>query len=146
MLSFDARQSIAARVRRLACDGAREVAAIVPVRGANFGSPLVISVGEATHVDVDPTSALRPAITSRADSWVLVHTHPCGRPPSNADLAVTRRLVAAGRLIGVPLLGHLVVTPPGWYDCCAARPLEPNAHVADRLLRGAEGLDHLNDT
>lgn len=83
---------------------------------------------------------------SRADSWVLVHTHPCGRPPSNADLAVTRRLVAAGNLIGVPLLGHIVVAPPSWYDCCDARPLEPNAHITDRLISGAEGLGHLKVT
>jgi len=32
---------------------------------------------------------------------------------------VTRRLVAAGAVVGLPLVAHIVVTDSGWYDCVA---------------------------
>lgn len=47
----------------------------------------------------------------------LLHTHPDGGPPSAADRAVTRRLVAAGAVIGLCLQAHLVVGPDEVWDC-----------------------------
>jgi DNA repair protein RadC len=46
---------------------------------------------------------------------VVVHNHPSGDPaPSAEDREVTRRLVQAGALLGVPLLDHVVVAERGW--------------------------------
>jgi DNA repair protein RadC len=41
---------------------------------------------------------------------VLAHNHPSGDPtPSEEDLAITRRLLEAGRILGIDLLDHVVV-------------------------------------
>lgn len=52
-----------------------------------------------------------PAFRLPAASIILVHNHPSGSvEPSPEDLAVTRKLVEAGALLGIPLLDHLIVT------------------------------------
>ncbi len=50
------------------------------------------------------------AVVSRAAALVLFHNHPSGDPePSAEDLALTRRLAAAGSLMGIEVLDHLVL-------------------------------------
>jgi hypothetical protein len=61
---------------------------------------------------------LRVALASGAQEVVVAHNHVGRNAPSDADLAVTRRLVAAGAVVGIRLRAHLVVTVEGWYDCC----------------------------
>jgi len=59
---------------------------------------------------VDPRQVFREAIALRASAVILGHNHPSGDPtPSAQDRDVTRRVAAAGRILGVPLLDHLVV-------------------------------------
>jgi DNA repair protein RadC len=49
-------------------------------------------------------------VTARAAALVLFHNHPSGDPePSPEDVALTRRLVAAGALLGIEVLDHLVL-------------------------------------
>ena len=57
-----------------------------------------------------------PALLDRPRTGqVVIHNHPSGDPePSEEDLEVTRRLRRAGRLLGVPLLDHVVVAGPRW--------------------------------
>jgi len=50
-----------------------------------------------------------------ASSIILVHNHPSDDPePSDDDLVVTRRLVDAGRLMGVEVLDHIIITRRGY--------------------------------
>ena len=52
----------------------------------------------------------RPAIAEAAAGIIVVHNHPSGDPtPSAEDQAVTRQLVAAGRLLDVPVYDHVVI-------------------------------------
>ena len=52
----------------------------------------------------------RPAVAEGAAGLVLVHNHPSGDPtPSAEDRAVTRQLVDAGRMLGIPVLDHVVI-------------------------------------
>ena len=52
----------------------------------------------------------REAIAERAAALVLVHNHPSGDPtPSAEDRAVTDQLVAAGRLLDIPVHDHVIV-------------------------------------
>ena len=47
---------------------------------------------------------------ANAASIVLAHNHPSGDPaPSPDDMALTRRLIDAGRLLGVDVLDHIVI-------------------------------------
>jgi DNA repair protein RadC len=67
-----------------------------------------VSRGTLTTSLVHPREVFRPAIARGAAAVIAVHNHPSGDPePSAEDLAVTRRL--AGRLLGIPLLDHVVL-------------------------------------
>jgi DNA repair protein RadC len=59
---------------------------------------------------VHPREVFKAAILANAASVVLAHNHPSGDPtPSPDDMTLTRRLVDAGRLIGVDVLDHIVI-------------------------------------
>lgn len=59
---------------------------------------------------VHPREVFREAIAQRAASIVLVHNHPSGDPtPSADDRVVTEQLVAAGRLLDIPVRDHVII-------------------------------------
>lgn len=59
---------------------------------------------------VHPREVFREAIAERAAAVILVHNHPSGDPtPSAEDRAVTEQLVAAGRLLDIPVHDHIVI-------------------------------------
>jgi DNA repair protein RadC len=71
----------------------------------------VISIGSLNASIVHPREVFLPAIAVSAASLVLAHNHPSGDPtPSEEDLAITRRLVEAGRLLGIEVLDHVIVS------------------------------------
>lgn len=54
----------------------------------------------------------RSAMIANASSIVLAHNHPSGNcKPSFEDIALTRQLMRAGEMLGIPLMDHLVVCP-----------------------------------
>ncbi len=70
----------------------------------------IISIGSLNASIVHPREVYLPAIALSAASLVLAHNHPSGDPtPSEEDLAITRRLHDAGRLLGIELVDHVVV-------------------------------------
>lgn len=59
---------------------------------------------------VHPREVFREAIAERAAAIILVHNHPSGDPtPSSDDRLVTEQLVAAGRLLDIPVHDHVIV-------------------------------------
>jgi DNA repair protein RadC len=59
---------------------------------------------------VHPREVFREAIAERAAAVILVHNHPSGDPtPSAEDRAVTEQLVAAGRLLDIPVHDHVII-------------------------------------
>ncbi len=59
---------------------------------------------------VHPREVFAPALVEAAAAVILVHNHPSGDPtPSPADREVTRQLVDAGRVLGIPVRDHVVV-------------------------------------
>ena len=59
---------------------------------------------------VHPREVFREAIAERAAAIILVHNHPSGDPtPSADDRLVTEQLVAAGRLLDIPVHDHVIV-------------------------------------
>ena len=70
----------------------------------------IISIGSLNASIVHPREVFAPAIAVCAASLVLAHNHPSGDPtPSEEDLAITRRLQEAGRIIGIDVLDHVIV-------------------------------------
>ncbi|MCL6614990.1 MAG: DNA repair protein RadC, partial [Firmicutes bacterium] len=70
----------------------------------------VVSVGSLSSSIVHPREIFKEAIARSSAAIILVHNHPSGDPtPSHEDIEVTRRLVEAGRLLGIEVLDHVVV-------------------------------------
>jgi DNA repair protein RadC len=69
-----------------------------------------LTQGSDRFTVVDPRQIFRPAVALGAVGVVLAHNHPSGDPtPSPQDREVTRRVAAAGRVLGIELLDHLVI-------------------------------------
>lgn len=88
----------------------REEFVIVGLDGKNrtifFNS---VSVGCLTSSIVHPREVFKMAILGNAVSLILCHNHPSGDPtPSPEDIDITKRLTAAGELLGIKILDHVI--------------------------------------
>ncbi|MEI7709096.1 MAG: DNA repair protein RadC [bacterium] len=71
----------------------------------------IISIGTVDANIIHPREVFKPAVEHCAVALILVHNHPSGvTSPSEADLSITSQLVAAGKLLGVDLIDHVIVT------------------------------------
>ena len=60
---------------------------------------------------------LRKAILLKSSGIIVYHNHPSGNiKPSSADIDVTNKLIEACRLIGIPLLDHLIVSKNDYFS------------------------------
>lgn len=76
---------------------------------------VTVSIGSLDRTFMAPREILRDALLANAAAIVVAHNHPSGDPePSADDERVTRRLVSAGRTVGVEVLDHLVVGGDRW--------------------------------
>ena len=87
-----------------------------------------VSVGTLTASIVHPREVFKTAILANASGIVLLHNHPSGDPaPSNEDRRITERLEEAGRLLGIPVIDHLVIGhDDGFYSFADDGALEPS--------------------
>lgn len=70
----------------------------------------VISVGSLTANIVHPREIFQPAIEHGAVGVIIAHNHPSGNlSPTQADLLVTSQIKAAGAILGIDLLDHIIV-------------------------------------
>ncbi len=69
-----------------------------------------ISVGGLHSSIVHPREVFKTAIKKSAASIILVHNHPSGDPaPSHEDIEVSRRLIEAGKIMGIEILDHVII-------------------------------------
>jgi DNA repair protein RadC len=72
--------------------------------------PLVLSVGTLDASIVHPREVFREAVAAGAAAIVLFHNHPSGDPePSIEDTRLTERLMAAGVMMGISVLDHVIL-------------------------------------
>jgi DNA repair protein RadC len=70
-----------------------------------------VSRGTMDGTTVHPREVFKAALLANAFGIIVGHNHPSGDPePSNDDVVLTHRLVAAGELIGIPLFDHIIVS------------------------------------
>jgi DNA repair protein RadC len=70
----------------------------------------IVASGTLNATVVEPRDVFREAVTGSAAALVAFHNHPSGDPsPSPDDTALTRRLSAAGVLMGIELVDHIVL-------------------------------------
>ena len=71
----------------------------------------IVSIGTLNASLIHPRETFRTAILKNCCSIIVAHNHPSGSlEPSAEDLAVTKRLVEAGKLLGIEVLDHVIVT------------------------------------
>jgi DNA repair protein RadC len=71
--------------------------------------------GSLNQSQVRVGEVFREAVRRNCAAVIVAHNHPSGDPsPSPEDVAVTRDLVAAGRLLGIEVLDHLVIGQQRW--------------------------------
>lgn len=70
----------------------------------------LISVGSLDGTTAHPREVFREALVAGAGAVVVFHNHPSGDPsPSTDDIALTKRLRDAGRIVGVPMVDHVIL-------------------------------------
>jgi DNA repair protein RadC len=75
----------------------------------------VVTVGLLDSNQVHPREVYADPLTDRAASIIVAHNHPSGTlEASPEDVALTDRLARAGKLLGIPLLDHIIVTKRGY--------------------------------
>lgn len=71
----------------------------------------VISIGTINSNIIHPREIFRPALASNATAVVIAHNHPSGEAtPSAEDIEITKQLVQAGKILGIALLDHVIIT------------------------------------
>lgn len=76
-----------------------------------------ISHGDLSTSLVHPREVFKRAFLNNAAAIILAHNHPSGSlNPSESDNAVTERLKAAGELLGVSVLDHIIISRTGYFS------------------------------
>jgi DNA repair protein RadC len=87
---------------------------------------VLTSQGTLTASLVHPREVFAPALREPAAAVILVHNHPSGDPtPSREDREITLRLAAAGDLLGIPVLDHVVIAEQGFTSLREEGTLQP---------------------
>jgi DNA repair protein RadC len=74
-----------------------------------------VSIGSVTASTTTPKDVFKSAILANAVSIIICHNHPSGDlTPSNEDIKITKQLIAAGELLGIKVLDHLIVSNQGY--------------------------------
>jgi len=77
----------------------------------------IVSVGTITEAIVHPREVFRDAIRESGSGIIVTHNHPSGNAnPSRQDIETTKRLVDAGKIVGIPLLDHIIMTNSSYYS------------------------------
>ena len=102
-------------LRPLAEDTLQEIFWVLPLNSKNrlIGAPVVVVQGTGNTAALQPRDVFAPALRLGAAGFICAHNHPSGdTAPSDADLALTRRLLETAALLNLPLLDHLIVGRP----------------------------------
>ena len=71
----------------------------------------IVSEGTLNSSLVHPREVFRGAIVATSASIIVAHNHPSGNPePSQEDIAITKQLIEAGKILGIPIYDHIIFT------------------------------------
>ncbi len=76
-----------------------------------------ISIGTLNASLVHPREVFKKAIKDNVAQIIIAHNHPSGdSEPSDDDIVTTKRLVDAGKLVGISIIDHLIITSDGYFS------------------------------
>jgi DNA repair protein RadC len=85
----------------------------------------VIAIGTANRTMTTAREMFYPAIVDNAVAVIAAHNHPSGQTiPSDEDDDLTRMFVAAGKLLGIRALDHIIVAKDGFYSYAQSGKME----------------------
>ena len=88
----------------------------------------VASKGTLDAALMHPRELFLPAIRDNAAKIIVAHNHPSGDcAPSEEDVMVTRRMVTAGKILGIPVIDHVIVATGGHYSFQEHGQMEPSS-------------------
>lgn len=77
----------------------------------------IVTIGLLDKSPVHPQEVFADVIADRAAGVIFVHNHPSGDlQPSESDLNIHRQLTEAGKIFGIQVLDHVIVTRKGYYS------------------------------
>ena len=109
---------------RLLSDMDREVflAIYLDVKNIPIGHQIV-HIGTLTESMVHPREVIKTAMLLNAARIIVAHNHPSGDPtPSREDIKITKRLVEAGHIVGIPFLDHVIIGFEQWVSLNEQEP------------------------
>ena len=84
----------------------------------------VVSIGLIDRSPVHPREVFADALADRASAVIVAHNHPSGGlEPSPSDIAITAQLKAAGAILGIELLDHIIFNRTGYFSFLEAGTL-----------------------
>lgn len=76
-----------------------------------------VSIGSLNASIVHPREVFAEAVKNKAASIILVHNHPSGDPePSEDDLDLTQRMVEAGKILGIEVIDHVIISKNSYFS------------------------------
>ena len=98
-------------IGNMLCEMDREVLCVLNLKSDN--TPIncnIVSIGAINQTLAHPTPPLKSSILSNAANMILLHNHPSGSlQPSKDDTILTDRMIKLCKLVGIPLLDHIIV-------------------------------------
>jgi DNA repair protein RadC len=77
----------------------------------------IVTVGLLDKSQVHPREVFADVLADRAAAVILAHNHPSGElKPSNSDLKIHEQLTEAGRILGIRILDHVIVSKKGYFS------------------------------
>jgi len=84
----------------------------------------IVSIGTLSEALFHPREVFKPAILASANAIILYHTHPSGNvTPSDEDYRTTDRMCRAGKMLGIKVLDHVILTDTEMYSMREQREL-----------------------
>ncbi|MFA6315469.1 MAG: DNA repair protein RadC [Candidatus Paceibacterota bacterium] len=81
---------------------------------------VVISIGTVNSNMIHPREVFREAIECNAAALILAHNHPSGEAiPSAEDVNITQQLIQAGKILGIAILDHVIITKDSFISISA---------------------------
>jgi DNA repair protein RadC len=100
-------------LRGLIGDSDRESGVVICLDSKNRPTSVqIVSTGSINSSIMHPREVFKCAVLSNSTSIIIGHNHPSGDlTPSSDDIEITKKLLEAGRILGIRLQDHLIVSP-----------------------------------